>query len=56
MPNFWSSNSFYGIDILMCHYFKKEIKDLTIGVMDQNKGNDYRKLCVLRKLDFFGYF
>jgi hypothetical protein len=40
MPHYWSSNSFLKIDIPLCHYFKKEIKDLTRGIMDHNKGSD----------------
>jgi len=31
---------FFRVDIPLCHYFKKEIKDLTIGIMDHNKGSD----------------
>ncbi len=30
MPHCWSSNSFFRVDIPLCHYFKKEIEDLTI--------------------------
>ncbi len=40
MTHCWSSNSFSGIDIPLCHYFRKEIEDLTIRVMDHNKGGD----------------
>jgi hypothetical protein len=40
MPHCWSSNFFFGIDIPLCHYFRKEIKDLIIRVMDHNKGGD----------------
>jgi len=40
MPHYWFSNSFFKVDIPLCHYFKNEIKDLTIGVMDHNKGSD----------------
>ncbi len=40
MPYYWCSNSYLKIDILLRHYFKKEIEDLTIGVMDNNKGSD----------------
>jgi len=40
MLHYWSSNSFSGVDIPLRHYFRKEIEDLTIGVMDHNKGGD----------------
>ncbi len=40
MPHYLSSNSFSGVDIPLRHYFKKEIEDLTIKVMDHNKGGD----------------
>jgi hypothetical protein len=39
MPYCWFSNSIFKIDIPLCNYFK-EIKDLTIGIMDHNKGSD----------------